>query len=159
MYSRSGIDIWTMVAEHVRQNRIIQFFEMFSLVQAILTWNQPQWWHWSRQGAEQQRYNFRVVIKMNIVQDVDEHEELGWGWETWMGTWAVPKDRRALTGPRMMTITNWACVCSRDRREGMSAEKWPDLSKKWKWIFGIIFSSEHCLWEDIWSRNKEQLTG
>ena len=41
-YSRSGIGIWTMLAEHVRQNRIIQFFEMFSLVQAILTWNQPQ---------------------------------------------------------------------------------------------------------------------
>ena len=41
-YSRSGIGIWTMLAEHVRQNRIIQFFEMFSLVQAIITWNQPQ---------------------------------------------------------------------------------------------------------------------
>ena len=42
LYSRSGIGICTMLAEHVRQNRIIQFFEMFSLVQAIITWNQPQ---------------------------------------------------------------------------------------------------------------------
>ena len=43
--------------------------------------------------------------------------------EGWDETWAMAKDRRALTGPRVMTIRKPACACSKDLREGIFVGK------------------------------------